>query len=193
MANPRRWTGCCSATTSSSASTTCRRRRRARRRCASRTLEAVIDVLDAAHAEGVRTFMCTTHDRIALSLRHRAGEPERYAGLPLLSRHALRPQVRQRGDRERDARRGQTLPPGRGPGGRGRPGRHIAGEKGRRGDDDAADRRRDEDVRRPEDAGDLPAERRRRPVARPRLRRAPSRCSPTTSATATTPSRASSR
>ena len=28
-------------------------------------LQAVIDVLDAAYQEGVRTFMCTTHDRVA--------------------------------------------------------------------------------------------------------------------------------
>ncbi|MFN8163962.1 MAG: hypothetical protein U0R26_09095 [Solirubrobacterales bacterium] len=27
---------------------------------------AVIDVLDAAGAQGIRTFMCTTHDRISL-------------------------------------------------------------------------------------------------------------------------------
>ncbi|MDP1790189.1 MAG: hypothetical protein Q8L12_06385, partial [Methylibium sp.] len=28
-------------------------------------LQAVIDVLDTAYQEGVRTFMCTTHDRVA--------------------------------------------------------------------------------------------------------------------------------
>ena len=28
-------------------------------------LDAVIDVLDAAYQEGIRTFMCTTHDRVA--------------------------------------------------------------------------------------------------------------------------------
>jgi hypothetical protein len=28
-------------------------------------IEAVIDVLDAAYQEGIRTFMCTTHDRVA--------------------------------------------------------------------------------------------------------------------------------
>lgn len=27
--------------------------------------QAIIDVLDAAYAEGIRTFMCTTHDRVA--------------------------------------------------------------------------------------------------------------------------------
>ena len=28
-------------------------------------LQAIIDVLDAAYQEGIRTFMCTTHDRVA--------------------------------------------------------------------------------------------------------------------------------
>jgi hypothetical protein len=28
-------------------------------------LRAVIEVLDAAYQEGIRTFMCTTHDRVA--------------------------------------------------------------------------------------------------------------------------------
>ena len=27
-------------------------------------LQAVIDVLDAAYQEGIRTFMCTTHERV---------------------------------------------------------------------------------------------------------------------------------
>lgn len=29
------------------------------------SLQAIIDVLDAAYQEGIRTFMCTTHDRVA--------------------------------------------------------------------------------------------------------------------------------
>jgi hypothetical protein len=41
-------------------------------------IEAVIDVLDAAYEEGVRTFMCTTHDRIALICDHMRSDPERY-------------------------------------------------------------------------------------------------------------------
>lgn len=44
-----------------------------------RSMEAVIDVLDAAYEEGLRTFMCTTHDRIALICDHMRAEPERYA------------------------------------------------------------------------------------------------------------------
>lgn len=40
---------------------------------------AIIDVLDIAHAEGIRTFMCTTHDRIAEVCDHMRANPERYA------------------------------------------------------------------------------------------------------------------
>jgi hypothetical protein len=43
-----------------------------------RDAEAVIDVLDAAYEEGLRTFMCTTHDRIALICDHMRAQPERY-------------------------------------------------------------------------------------------------------------------
>lgn len=34
------------------------------------TTEAITDVLNDAHAEGIRTFMCTTHDRIADVVTH---------------------------------------------------------------------------------------------------------------------------
>lgn len=40
---------------------------------------AIIDVLDAACEEGVKTFMCTTHDRIALVADHIRANPTRYA------------------------------------------------------------------------------------------------------------------
>jgi len=39
---------------------------------------AVIEVLDAAYEEGVRTFMCTTHDRIALVADHFRAHPDQY-------------------------------------------------------------------------------------------------------------------
>ncbi len=39
---------------------------------------AVIEVLDAARDEGLQTFMCTTHDRIALICDHMRAQPERY-------------------------------------------------------------------------------------------------------------------
>jgi len=57
-------------------------------------IEAVIDILDAAYAEGVTTFMCTTHDRIALVCDHVRAEPERYAefsfypGMPYAHKYA---------------------------------------------------------------------------------------------------------
>jgi len=41
-------------------------------------LSAVIDVLDAAYAEGIRTFMCTTHDRVAEICDHFRANPQRY-------------------------------------------------------------------------------------------------------------------
>ncbi|HYC81373.1 MAG TPA: hypothetical protein VEB65_06275 [Solirubrobacterales bacterium] len=57
-------------------------------------IEAVIEVLDAAYAEGVRTFMCTTHDRISLVADHVRAEPERYSeflfypGMPYAHKYA---------------------------------------------------------------------------------------------------------
>ena len=49
-------------------------------------IDAVIDVLDAAYDEGIRTFMCTTHDRIARGLRPRPRQPGALRRLHLLSR-----------------------------------------------------------------------------------------------------------
>ena len=43
-------------------------------------LEAIIEVLDAAYDEGIRAFMCTTHDRIAEICEHMRANPERYEG-----------------------------------------------------------------------------------------------------------------
>lgn len=39
---------------------------------------AIVDVLDAALAEGVRTFMCTTHDRITEIAAHMRADPAKY-------------------------------------------------------------------------------------------------------------------
>lgn len=41
-------------------------------------LQAVIDVLDAAYQEGIRTFMCTTHDRVAEICDHFRSNTDRY-------------------------------------------------------------------------------------------------------------------
>jgi hypothetical protein len=39
----------------------------------------IIAVLDAAYSEGVRTFMCTTHDKIAAICDHMRADPAKYA------------------------------------------------------------------------------------------------------------------
>jgi hypothetical protein len=41
-------------------------------------LGAVIEVLDAAYQEGIRTFMCTTHDRVAEICDHMRAHPAKY-------------------------------------------------------------------------------------------------------------------
>ncbi|GAA2737161.1 hypothetical protein GCM10009867_23280 [Pedococcus aerophilus] len=44
-------------------------------------LSAIMEVLDAAYDEGVTTFMCTTHDRVAEIADLVRAEPERYADM----------------------------------------------------------------------------------------------------------------
>ena len=46
-----------------------------------RDTEAIMEVLDAAYDEGIRTFMCTTHDRIAEVCKVVRENPGRYADL----------------------------------------------------------------------------------------------------------------
>lgn len=41
-------------------------------------IQAIIDVLDAAYEEGIKTFMCTTHDRVAQICDHWRADPHRY-------------------------------------------------------------------------------------------------------------------
>lgn len=41
-------------------------------------LKAILDVLDAAYQEGIRTFMCTTHDRVAQICDHFRANQEKY-------------------------------------------------------------------------------------------------------------------
>lgn len=41
---------------------------------------AIIEVIDIAYAAGLRTFMCTTHDRIAEVCDHVRANPDRYEG-----------------------------------------------------------------------------------------------------------------
>jgi hypothetical protein len=40
--------------------------------------QSIIDVLDIAYSEGIKAFMCTTHDRIAEICDHMRANPERY-------------------------------------------------------------------------------------------------------------------
>ena len=40
--------------------------------------QAIIDVLDVAYDEGIRTFMCTTHERVELICDHVRADPDRY-------------------------------------------------------------------------------------------------------------------
>jgi hypothetical protein len=55
---------------------------------------AVIDVLDTAYDEGIKTFMCTTHDRIAQVCDHMRANPGRYKdfqfypGMPYAHKYA---------------------------------------------------------------------------------------------------------
>ena len=42
------------------------------------SLDAVVDVLDSAYDVGIRSFMCTTHDRIGAVCDHVRANPERY-------------------------------------------------------------------------------------------------------------------
>jgi len=43
-------------------------------------IQAIIDVIDIAYDEGIRTFMCTTHGRIAEICDHVRANPSRYEG-----------------------------------------------------------------------------------------------------------------
>jgi hypothetical protein len=44
------------------------------------SLGAIIEVLDIAYDEGIRTFMCTTHERIVDLCKHIRAHPDRYQG-----------------------------------------------------------------------------------------------------------------
>jgi hypothetical protein len=58
------------------------------------SIDTVINVLDSAYDAGVRTFMCTTHDRIALVCDHVRANPATYAdftfypGMPYAHKYA---------------------------------------------------------------------------------------------------------
>jgi hypothetical protein len=46
--------------------------------------EAIIEVLDCAYAEGIGSFMCTTHDRIAAICDHMRADPQRYGNFSFM-------------------------------------------------------------------------------------------------------------
>jgi hypothetical protein len=48
-----------------------------------RTNDAIIDILDFVYDLGIRTFMCTTHDRIADICDHIRARPEQYEGFKI--------------------------------------------------------------------------------------------------------------
>lgn len=45
------------------------------------SVDAIIDILDAAYDEGIRVFMCTTHEQIGSVCDHVRAHPERYKDL----------------------------------------------------------------------------------------------------------------
>ncbi len=130
---------------------------------------AVIDVFDAAYDEGVRTFMCTTHDRISLVCDHVRAHPEQYAdftfypGMPYAHKYAnamtengmlgaVKRFLPDEGLLDAAIRGGTSM-----------------ARKDIEGVEHAADRRRDEDVRRAAHAGHLSPEPGRRPAVGPRV------------------------
>ena len=114
------------------------------------SLDAVIEVLDAAYDAGVRTFMCTTHDRDRRDLRPRAGRTPSatrtsrfYPCMPYAHKYANAV--------TEDGMLGavKRFLPDEGLLERRDPRRLVDGQEGHRGHHDAAHRRRDEDVRGP--------------------------------------------
>jgi len=49
-----------------------------------RSLDSVVEVLDSAYDEGIRTFMCTTHAQIGAICDHVRADPERYRDFAFL-------------------------------------------------------------------------------------------------------------
>ena len=48
-----------------------------------RSTDAIVEVLDSAYDEGIRTFMCTTHDRVWAICDHIRAHPDWYRGFAL--------------------------------------------------------------------------------------------------------------
>ena len=54
-----------------------------------RDTASILKVLDAAYDEGIRTFMCTTHDRFVPIFDHIRAKSGPLPGVQVLSLHAL--------------------------------------------------------------------------------------------------------
>ena len=65
-------------------------------------LDAVMSVLTSAYDAGIKTFMCTTHDRVSEICDRVRSQPERFSDFSLPPVYALRAQVRQRRHRDRN-------------------------------------------------------------------------------------------
>ena len=108
-------------------------------------LDAIMEVLDAAYDEGVRTFMCTTHERIGEVCDRVRANPDRYAGsrstraCPTPTSTPTRSRSTACSARCAASCRSEASSTPRA--------RHVAGAQGHRGHHDAADRRRDGHVR----------------------------------------------
>ena len=118
--------------------------------------QVIVDVLDVALVEGVRTFMCTTHDRITEIVAIMKADPAKYAdfifypGMPYAYKYANAvTEDGYLGTLKRFLPSEWLLDAAL-------RGAHVDRQQGRRGADHPARRRRDEDVRRRRRAGDLP-------------------------------------
>ena len=93
------------------------------------SLDAVIDVLDSAYDEGIRTFMCTTHDRIASICDHVRAHPGRYDDFSFYPCMPYAHKYANAVTEQRHARRGEAVPSRRRAAGRRDPGRGLRRKK----------------------------------------------------------------
>ena len=157
-------------------------------------LDAVMEVLDAAYDEGVRTFMCTTHDRIAEICDIVRATPDAYPDMMFFPCMPYAHKYANAITEDGFLGAMRQVPP------RGRP-RWRAALKGtsslaRKDIEGIATLLIDAELKMfagPAHARDLDAERRRRPAARSGLHSTPSGSSPTTCGPGTARSRGSSR
>ena len=142
----------------------------------------------AAYDAGMRTFMCTTHDRVGEICDHVRANPERYADFAF---YPCMPYAHKYANAvTEDGMLGaiKRFLPDEGLLERGHPRRLVDGQEGHRGHHDAADRRRDEDVRRASARRSSSCRTSSSTCCSGSASTTPSGSSPTTCATATAPS-----